>query len=99
MSAHRTQFSPAFMRLHSSGDVHDTRLDAGHETPRIFGYAEDAFAANDCVDLIADQRQQLRAVAAVVGRIDNGIYHPTPVISQRRVRRREQESIFANEAL
>src|SRR5258708_31003716 len=48
--------------------------DASDITTRVFGYAKDALATDDRVDLIPDQRQQPRSVLTARWRIDDGIH-------------------------
>src|SRR5258708_561979 len=69
------------------------------KTTRVFGYAKDALATDDRVNLISDQRQQPRSVLTAGWRIDDGIHQSAAVVAQRGVRRREQEGIIANVAL
>jgi hypothetical protein len=66
---------------------------------RIFGNAKDALATNDRVNLISDQRQQSRSVLTAGWRIDDGIHQSAAAVAQRGVSGREQERVFANEAL
>src|SRR5216683_240482 len=73
--------------------------DASDKATRVFGYAKDALATDDRVNLISDQRQQLRSVLTAGWRIDDGIHQSAAVVAQRGVRRREQEGIIANVAL
>ncbi len=66
---------------------------------RILGNAKDALAPDDHVNLIADQRQQWRSVLTAGWRIDDGIHQSAAIVAQRSVRGREQERVFANEAV
>jgi hypothetical protein len=66
---------------------------------RVFGYAKDALAPDDRVNLIADQRQQSRSVLTAGRRIDDSIHQSAAVVAQRGVSGRGQECVFANEAL
>ena len=83
----------------SSADRNVNISETIDEATCVFGYAKDALATDDRVNLIADHRQQPRSVLTAGWRIDDGIHQSAAVVAQRGVSGREQERVFANEAL
>jgi len=67
----------------SSADRNVNISETIDEATCVFGYAKDALATDDRVNLIADHRQQPRSVLTAGWRIDDGIHQSAAVVAQR----------------